>query len=249
MNSGDLAYYLECCAVSNSVDMGGMWFTEATCGAGLPVIKTIRSLVQTGDSIETIRGVFSGTMSFLFNTWKPSSPFSAVVDLAKTNGYTEPDPRQDLNGLDVARKVVILARECGLDMSLEDVSVEGLVPDSLTQCTVDEFLAAYPSHDDAISARAFDAARRNCVLRFLGSVDVAKKTVTVGIAEVDASHPFALLTGADNILEITSARYGPSGGSTPMVIRGPGAGAAVTAAGVVGDVLDLLRLLPRDKCH
>ena len=227
---------------SHSPDKG-MWCTEATCGAGLPVIKTIRSLVATGDTIESIRGIFSGTMSYLFNTWEPSAPFSDTVLLAKSNGYTEPDPRQDLNGLDVARKVVILARECGLEVSLEDVSVEGLVPASLTNCSVEEFLSQFPSHNASISAKALDASTRNCVLRFIGSVDVVNKSVSVCLAEVAKSHPFASLTGADNILEITSARYGPSGGSTPMIIRGPGAGAAVTAAGVVAEVVDLARLL------
>jgi homoserine dehydrogenase len=221
-----------------------MWFTEATCGAGLPVIKTIRNLIQTGDTIETIQGIFSGTMSYLFNTWTPSAPFSDTVVLAKNNGYTEPDPRQDLNGLDVARKVVILARECGLEVSLDDVSIQGLVPESLVECSVEEFMAQFPFHNASISAKAADASTRNCVLRFVGSVDIVHKKVSVCLAEVDVCHAFASLTGADNILEITTARYGPSGDSTPMIIRGPGAGAAVTAAGVVGDVLDLVRLLP-----
>lgn len=214
------------------------------------MIKSIRSLVATGDTIETIRGIFSGTMSYLFNTWEPTTPFSDTVLLAKSNGYTEPDPREDLNGLDVARKVVILARECGLRVSLEDVTVEGLVPESLASCSVEDFLSQFPSYNASMSAKALDASTRDCVLRFVGSVDIINKKVSVCLAEVDMRHPFASLTGADNILEITSARYGPSGGSTPMIIRGPGAGAGVTAAGVVGDVLDLARLLlPPLPCH
>jgi aspartokinase/homoserine dehydrogenase 1 len=243
VNSGDFDYYRECRDAYRSLDKGGMWLTEATCGAGLPVIKTIRSLVQSGDTIESIKGIFSGTMSYLFNTWKAPEPFSELVSMAKISGYTEPDPRQDLNGLDVARKVVILARECGLNVSLGDVSIEGLVPESLVDCSVEEFITKFPLHNESLSAKAIDAASRNCVLRFLGSVDIINKKVSVSLTEVDSSHVFASLTGADNILEITSARYGPNGGSTPMIIRGPGAGAAVTAGGVVGDVLDLARII------
>eukprot|EP00578_Thalassiosira_sp_NH16_P025498 CAMPEP_0181100536 /NCGR_PEP_ID=MMETSP1071-20121207/13246_1 /TAXON_ID=35127 /ORGANISM="Thalassiosira sp., Strain NH16" /LENGTH=372 /DNA_ID=CAMNT_0023183273 /DNA_START=291 /DNA_END=1409 /DNA_ORIENTATION=+ len=238
-NSGPLKRYQQCIDATRS-DGGGKWYVESTIGAGLPVVSTLRTLLATGDEVRTIRGVFSGTMSFLFNTWDGSSPFSQIVSQAKGAGYTEPDPRDDLNGMDVARKVVIAARESGLMISLEDVSVESLVPRELEDVDADEFMARFGDVVDArMTARSVEAATRGNVLRFVGEVDVRAGRAEVKLAEFPKTHPFAGLSGADNILEIETRRYGPEGSSTPLIIRGPGAGAAVTAAGVYGDIVAL----------
>lgn len=239
VNSGPLDRYRRCLDASIS-EGGGKWYVEATIGAGLPVVSTLRTLVSTGDEVRTVRGIFSGTMSFLFNTWDGNSPFSEVVAAAKEAGYTEPDPRDDLNGMDVARKVVIAARESGLMISLEDVEVESLVPAELEGVSATEFMERFGSVVDAsMSRKASEAASRGNVLRFVGEVDVRSKKASVKLAEFSASHPFAGLSGADNILEIETRRYGPEGSSTPLIIRGPGAGADVTAAGVFGDIIAL----------
>ena len=239
-NSGDLAYYQRCIDATHRVG-GGKWFVEATCGAGLPTISSMRTLVATGDDIESVQGIFSGTMSFLFNTWDGVSPFSEIVKQAKAAGYTEPDPREDLNGLDVARKVVICARECGMKISLADVQVQSMVPKELESCSSDEFMVKFAEHDENLAKVAKSAGAEGCVLRFVGAVDVKNGVASVSLSKFPKSHPFATLTGADNIFEIKSSRYGPSGGSTPLIIRGPGAGAEVTAGGVYGDIVALAR--------
>jgi len=239
VNSGPLERYQRCIDASSSPE-GGQWYVEATIGAGLPVVSTLRTLRATGDRVYKIRGVFSGTMSFLFNTWDGSEPFSAVVSRAKDAGYTEPDPRDDLNGMDVARKVVIAARESGLMISLEDVNVQSLVPTELESVGPDEFMSKFgTSVDDAMSDRATAATSGGNVLRFVGEVDLKTKKASVKLDEFSRSHAFAGLAGADNIIEIETSRYGPEGSSTPLIIRGPGAGAGVTAAGVYGDIIAL----------
>jgi homoserine dehydrogenase len=239
VNSGDIAYYKRCVDATQST--GGKWFVEATIGAGLPIVSTLRTLRATGDSVEIVQGIFSGTMSFLFNTWDGKSAFSEIVKLAKDAGYTEPDPREDLNGLDVARKVVIAARECGMMISLSDVDVESMVPSDLELCSTDEFMKRFHENDESMAQRARAAAETGAVLRFVGCVDVANNKASVSLATFPNTHPFATLSGADNIFEIRSARYGPTGSSTPLIIRGPGAGAEVTAAGVYGDIVQLAK--------
>jgi aspartokinase/homoserine dehydrogenase 1 len=241
VNSGNLEYYTRC--MDATKNGGGKWFVEATIGAGLPIVSTLRTLVATGDEIESVQGIFSGTMSFLFNTWDGESAFSETVALAKAAGYTEPDPREDLNGLDVARKVVIAARECGVALSLDDVVVQSMVPSELASCSADEFLERYAENDAAMAQAAANASKKGCVLRFVGHVDVKARSASVRLVEFAKAHPFATLSGADNIFEIKTARYGPTGGSTPLIVRGPGAGAAVTAAGVFGDIVGLAKNL------
>lgn len=236
-NSGPLDRYNKCLEASRSG--GGKWYVEATIGAGLPVVSTMRTLNSTGDEILSVQGIFSGTMSFLFNTWDGQRPFSQIVAEAKTAGYTEPDPRDDLNGMDVARKVVIAARESGLMISLEDVSVESLVPKALEKCSAEDFMAKFHENDSHMAELSSKAAAEDKVLRFVGAVDVSSKKAEVKLTAFPKSHPFAGLSGADNILEIKSKRYGPLGSSTPLIIRGPGAGAQVTAAGVYGDIITL----------
>ena len=237
-NSGDSVRFE---SIKTAAKQGNAkWLYEGTIGAGLPIVSTLRTLRASGDEVRVVQGIFSGTMSFLFNTWDPSAtPFSSVVLAAKEAGYTEPDPRDDLNGLDVARKVVIAARESGLNLSLDDVAVASLVPAALEDCGVAEYIERLPEFDDVIKAQATEAAGRGMVLRFVGKVDVAAKTGSVELAEFPKTHPFAGLEGADNIVEIQSMRYSAEMESTPLIIRGPGAGAQVTAGGVFGDVCKL----------
>ncbi|EEH52869.1 uncharacterized protein MICPUCDRAFT_66967 [Micromonas pusilla CCMP1545] len=238
-NSGDLKRFKAIRTAATS--SGAKWLCEGTIGAGLPIVSTLRTLRASGDEIRSVQGVFSGTMSFLFNTWDPAGgqPFSEVVLAAKAAGFTEPDPRDDLNGMDVARKVVIAARESGVDLELADVTTRSLVPPSLESCDAAEYVSRMAEFDGDIAKEAADAASRGNVLRFVGKVDVEKGVGSVELGEFPKTHPFAGLQGADNVVEIQSSRYSAVGGSTPLIVRGPGAGAAVTAGGVFGDLCKL----------
>ncbi|KIZ04254.1 bifunctional aspartokinase/homoserine dehydrogenase 1 [Monoraphidium neglectum] len=217
---------------------GARLLAEASVGAGLPVLSTLRDLVETGDQVTRIEGILSGTLSYIFNTFRPGTPFSSVVAAAKDLGYTEPDPREDLSGMDVARKVVILARACGLSTELEDLRVESLVPEPLQALPgADEFMARLPEFDAEMAQRADAAAAEGGVLRYVGVVDVASGTASVTLQSFPADHAFAQLQGSDNLIAFTTQRYA----ATPLIVRGPGAGAAVTAAGVFGDILQIAR--------
>jgi aspartokinase/homoserine dehydrogenase 1 len=211
---------------------GSHYLYEATVGAGLPVIQTLRDLRETGDEIRRIEGMFSGTLAYLFNTWDGRQSFSEVVREAKALGYTEPDPRDDLSGMDVARKLIILAREMGLRTELAEVKVESLVPSELTRCGIDEFLERLPEFDASMLARLREAAARDHVLRYVGSVD-AQGGAEVGLVELPRTHPFANIALTDNIVRFQTARYDKN----PLIVQGPGAGPAVTAAGVFADLL------------
>ncbi|HSQ69268.1 MAG TPA: bifunctional aspartate kinase/homoserine dehydrogenase I, partial [Steroidobacteraceae bacterium] len=206
---------------------GAHYLYEATVGAGLPVIQTLRDLRETGDEIRRIEGIFSGTLAYLFNTWDGSEPFSAIVRSAKGLGYTEPDPRDDLSGMDVARKLIILAREMGLELELDDVEVESLVPEALKGCQVDEFLERLGEFDRPMLERLEQARAADEVLRYVGSVDVTGRA-QVGVVRLPRSHPFANIALTDNIVRFQTARYDQN----PLIVQGPGAGPAVTAAGV-----------------
>jgi aspartokinase/homoserine dehydrogenase 1 len=211
---------------------GAHYLYEATVGAGLPVIQTLRDLRETGDEIRRIEGMFSGTLAYLFNTWHGSQPFSQVVRQAKSLGYTEPDPRDDLSGMDVARKLIILAREMGLALELADVRVESLVPAALADCGVQDFLERLEEFDAPMLARLEAARARGQVLRYVGSVSADGKA-QVGVVELPGSHPFANIALTDNIVRFQTARYDQN----PLIVQGPGAGPAVTAGGVFGDLL------------
>ena len=213
---------------------GRSWLYEATVGAGLPVIATLRDLVRTGDRVTKVEGVLSGTLSYVFNVWDGTRPFSEVVRDAKARGYTEPDPRDDLSGTDVARKLVILAREMGVGLELEDVEIESLVPQALRDVSAGEFLEALAQHDDAMKARLDRASAEGAVLRYVGVVG-ADGRATVALLPYAKSHAFAGLAATDNVIAFSSARYA----SQPLVVRGPGAGPEVTAAGVFADLLRL----------
>lgn len=211
---------------------GAHYLYEATVGAGLPIIQTLRDLRETGDEIRRIEGMFSGTLAYLFNTWDGTQSFSSVVKQAKQLGYTEPDPRDDLSGMDVARKLIILAREMGLRLELGDVQVENLVPGALADCGVDDFLERLTEFDAPMLARLEAARGRGHVLRYVGSVAVDGQC-EVGLVELPQSHPFANIALTDNIVRFQTARYDQN----PLIVQGPGAGPAVTAAGVFADLL------------
>ncbi|VEU23645.1 DEKNAAC104814 [Brettanomyces naardenensis] len=218
----------------------GLCYHESSVGAGLPLISPLKEMIQTGDEVLKIEGIFSGTLSYIFNEFsaiKPSNvKFSDVVKVAKEKGYTEPDPRDDLNGLDVARKVTILARISGLPVeSPAAFPVQSLIPKELESVSSgDEFLQRLPEFDDQMESLKAEAAKEGKVLRFIGSVDVPNKEASVKILKYDASHPFASLKGSDNVISIKTKRY-----TNPLIIQGAGAGAAVTAMGVLGDVIKI----------
>ena len=212
---------------------------EATVGAGLPVINTLKDLVETGDDIERISGIFSGTLAYLFNVFDGSRPFSGIVREAKTRGYTEPDPRDDLSGMDVARKAVILAREAGLRLELGDIAVESLVPAALAGAGVDEFLDRLADFDAPMAERLAAARADDCVLRYVADVDLGSGKASVELQQFGKDHPFANISLTDNIVQFVTRRYSDN----PLIVRGPGAGPDVTAAGIFADLLRLCSML------
>ncbi|KAL9025364.1 MAG: hypothetical protein Q9196_005797 [Gyalolechia fulgens] len=222
---------------------GGLIYHESSVGAGLPIISTLKDLVDTGDEVDKIEGVFSGTMSFLFNSFAPvegkGGKWSDEVRKAKDAGYTEPDPRDDLNGLDVARKLVILARVVGLQIeSTSAFPVQSLIPNQLADCdSGDVFLEKLPDFDDEMDQVKSEAGRIGKVVRFVGRIDVANKQVKVGLEEFTKDHPIAGLKGSDNIINFYTKRYG----SNPLIVQGAGAGGEVTAMGVTADLIKVLQ--------
>jgi homoserine dehydrogenase len=207
---------------------------ETTCGAGLPVISTLRSLIASGDTVTQVVGALSGTLGAIFADLDAGKPFSQAVVDAKTAGFTEPDPRDDLSGLDVARKALILARTIGIPVELDQTEIESLVPESLRDCRIDDFLAGISQVDAEIAKRAEAARAKGARLKYVATVS-AGQPITVGMREIPLNTVLGSLTGPENIITITSERYA----ANPINITGPGAGAAVTAAGVVADLLDL----------
>jgi aspartokinase/homoserine dehydrogenase 1 len=208
---------------------------ETNVGAGLPIIHTLRDLIETGDEIVKIEGVLSGTLSYIFNSLDGERSFSEIVREAHKLGFTEPDPREDLSGIDVARKLIILAREMGLEVEMDSVQVQSMVPEDLRTASVEDYLNSLGKHDQAI-ADVLNSARG--VLRYVGTID-ADGTMSAGLRTYPQEHPFANLTGSDNIVSFQTARYN----TQPMIVRGPGAGPAVTAAGVFADLLRLASFL------
>jgi aspartokinase/homoserine dehydrogenase 1 len=210
---------------------------EANVGAGLPVVSTLRDLIASGDEIVRIEGILSGTLSYLFNTFDGSEPFSALVAKAHRMGFTEPDPREDLSGQDVARKLLILARQIGLKMDLHEVEVDSLVPAALARgAYTSRFLTAFQRSDGAMADRV---ASRGTVLRYVGTLEHGR--ARAGLKEFPRNHPVASAKGSDNVIAFTTKRYA----RTPLVVQGPGAGADVTAMGVFSDILKLLHYLPQ----
>lgn len=206
---------------------------EATVGAGLPVIATQNRLVASGDKIKRMAGAFSGTLGYVMTGLQAGRRLSEIVREAHQLGYTEPDPRDDLGGMDVARKALILARGLGWEVELSDVDVTGLYPPNLDDLNVDEFLDALPELDKAMDATIRDAAARDGVLRYAATVENGR--CFVGPTVVSADSPLGRLTGTDNLAEFHSHWYSPN----PLVLQGRGAGVDATAAGVLSDVIEL----------
>ena len=235
-NSADLAYYHRLQAARRAG--GSHYLYEATVGAGLPIVHTLRDLRETGDEISSIEGIFSGTLAYLFNVYGGRVSFSELVREARQKGFTEPDPRDDLSGMDVARKLIILGREMGLTLELKDVAVESLVPGELVGGSIEEFMAGLPRFDAAMLARLEAARSRGKVLRYTGALS-AKGTATVGLTELDSNHPFANIALTDNVVRFATRRYCDN----PLIVQGPGAGPEVTAGGVFADLLRLAAYL------
>jgi aspartokinase/homoserine dehydrogenase 1 len=235
-NSSELSYYESLKAARR--ESGAHYLYETTVGAGLPVIQTLRDLRETGDEITRIEGIFSGTLAYLFNVYDGTTPFSAIVREAKQRGYTEPDPRDDLSGTDVARKLIILGREMGLKLEMSDVAVSSLVPSDLAAGSPSEFLAGLSRYDEPMRQRYEQARARGRVLRYVGAVG-SDGRATVGLTELDARHAFANIALTDNVVRFATARYCDN----PLIVQGPGAGPAVTAGGVFADLLRLATYL------
>ena len=213
---------------------------EANVGAGLPIVSTLRDLIASGDEIVRIEGILSGTLSYLFNTFDGRVPFSALVRDAHRMGFTEPDPREDLSGQDVARKLLILGRQIGLTLDLDEVKVDSLVPAGLARGPYTSgFLSKFARYDTAIAERVTRAAAHGAVLRYVGTLE--KGRASAGLKEYPRTHPVASAKGSDNLIAFSTKRYA----QTPLVVQGPGAGADVTAMGVFSDILKLLHYLPR----
>ncbi|KAL8871353.1 MAG: hypothetical protein Q9174_002793 [Haloplaca sp. 1 TL-2023] len=226
-----------------SIPHGGRIYHESSVGAGLPIISSLKDLVETGDEVQKIEGVFSGTMSFLFNNFAPvegkGGKWSDEVRKAKDAGYTEPDPRDDLNGMDVARKLVILARIVGLEIeSTAAFPVQSLIPKELEGCSSgDEFMEKLPAFDGEMEKVKSNAESKGKVVRFVGSIDTATKKVEVGLKEFDKGNAIAGLKGSDNIISFYTKRYGQN----PLIVQGAGAGGEVTAMGVTADLIKVIQ--------
>lgn len=230
--SGDQAYYESLRSSGRRGSAHVMY--ETTVGAALPIISTLRDLVDTGDRVRSITGIFSGTLAYLFNVYDGSTPFSEIVRVAKDSGYTEPDPRDDLSGMDVARKLTIIARELGQDLEIGQFPVQNLIPEDLRDLGVDEFLSQLSRYDDDIDAQ-FQAARaENKVLRYVATLS-EDGTAAVGLQMIPDTHALATINLTDNIVQFVTDRYADN----PLVVQGPGAGPEVTAGGVFGDLLRL----------
>ncbi|HBN6700655.1 TPA: bifunctional aspartate kinase/homoserine dehydrogenase I [Elizabethkingia anophelis] len=234
-NSESYAQYLNLkhLAAKNGVS----FLYETNVGAGLPIIKTLNDLVISGDEIIKIEAILSGTISYIFNNYVGERTFEEVVREAQELGYTEPDPRDDLNGLDFSRKMLILARENGLPLELSDVNISSFLPEAcLNANSVEDFYKELKNSEPHFASYKEQAAKENKKLRLIGILE--NNEIKVEVMMVDSTHPFFNLSGSDNIISFTTARYQ----NTPLVVKGPGAGASVTAAGVFADLVRVTTL-------
>lgn len=209
---------------------------ETNVGAGLPIINTINDLVNSGDKIQKIEAVLSGTLNFIFNAISAEIPLSETVRLAKEQGYSEPDPRIDLSGKDVIRKLVILSREAGYKVNQEDVKKSLFIPKEFFECSEEEFWAKLPSLDADFEKRRRVLEEKGCKWKFVARMENGQ--CDVSLQEVDSKHPFYNLEGSNNIILLTTERYH----DYPMMIQGYGAGASVTAAGVFADIMSIANI-------
>ena len=229
--SSDYANYSELKHIAQK--RGVKFLFEANVGAGLPIIRTINDLCNSGDKILRIEAVLSGTLNFIFNTISKDIPFSKTVEMAKVEGYSEPDPRVDLSGKDVVRKLVILAREAGYEINQEDVEAHLFIPERFFEGSIEEFWKNLPSLDADFEARRAVLEKENKVWRFVAKFENGRGSVS--LEEYNRDHSFYVLEGSNNIVLLTTERYN----EYPMLIQGYGAGASVTAAGVFADIMSL----------
>ncbi|MBA4849803.1 bifunctional aspartate kinase/homoserine dehydrogenase I [Emticicia sp. BO119] len=231
-NSGKFEQYF---MLQKAAQKHGVKFLyETNVGAGLPIINTLQGLITSGDKIHKIEAVLSGTLAYIFNNFKSGDRFVDVVREAKAKGYTEPDPRDDLSGQDVARKILILSRECGLKLEPDDVKIINLLNDACLQAkTVDEFFVELEKDNSRFEKLLAEAEAKDEVLRYIATLDEEK--VTIELKTVGRTHPFFNLAGSENIVSFTTERYKHN----PLVIKGPGAGAEVTASGVFADIMSI----------
>ena len=228
-NGGDLA---RAQAIVDAQREGARYGDSATVGAGLPLLRLIRELVAGGDRIHAVEGVLSGSLAWLLSRYDDTRPFSDLVREARDAGYAEPDPRQDLSGEDVRRKLLILARAAGLPLEAREIRVSSLVPDALRDAAADAVDAQLAALDAPLRERFLNAYRNDARLCFVGRFD-AERGASVGLRALPLSHPLASGSGTDNRAAIFSDRYSEQ----PLVLQGPGAGAKVTAAALLDDVL------------
>lgn len=234
-NSSNYDYYVSLKeAVRKS---SSYYFYETNVGAGLPIIDTLNNILLGGDKVVKIEAILSGTLSFIFNSYKGSHKFGEVVKLAKEKGFTEPNPENDLTGLDVARKLLILIRECGLKYELKDLDVENLVPESARNSkNPEEFFSKLEKHNEHFEKIKLKAEQNGNVLRYIACYESG--IATVKLKEVSNNHPFYNMEGSDNIVSFQTEQY-----TNPLVVKGAGAGAFVTASGVFADIFKAGRLL------
>lgn len=232
--SSDYSYYHM--LKTMAAERGLRFMYETTVGAGLPIIKTINDLVVSGDKILRIEAVLSGTLNFIFNTVGPDMPLSKTIRLAKERGISEPDPRIDLSGTDVVRKILILSREAGYTLEMKDVKVKNFIPDDCFEGDLSEFYEKVTQYDDEFEKQRLELVRQNKKWRFFASMENGR--AEVGLISVDSSHPTFDLEGSNNIVLLTTERYR----ELPMVIKGYGAGADVTAAGVFADIMRVVNV-------
>ena len=215
---------------------GVKFLFETNVGAGLPIINTINNLTNSGDTILKIEAVLSGTLNFIFNTLSCEIPLSKAIRMAKDARYSEPDPRIDLSGKDVIRKLVILAREAGYKINQEDVQKNLFIPDRYFQGNQDDFWKLIPELDADFEEKRKELDKKGLRWRFVATLDKGK--CSVGLHAVDSFHPFYDLQGSNNIILISTERYN----EFPMIIKGYGAGASVTAAGVFADIISIANI-------
>lgn len=229
-NSGSMEQYKTLKKLAKK--RGVKFLYETNVAAGLPVINTLQDLMLSGDRVIRIQAVLSGSMNFIFSELENGEPFSEVVRIAKEKGYTEPDPRDDLSGMDVARKILILGREAEQELEFDSITIQSMVPEDCQKtASVEEFFQKLKGHDREFAELLAKAGAKGEKLRFMATLENGK--ATVGLNSLPIAHPFSGLQGSDNMILLTTERYH----DRPMVIRGPGAGADVTAAGVFADVI------------
>jgi len=239
-NTGPYAQYVKFHELAKSKHVHFLYETNA--GAALPIISTLRDMINSGDQIIRIEAILSGTISYILNNFKPGKKFSAIVREAKARGFTEPDPRDDLSGMDFARKVLLLVREIGIPAELSDIQIEPLLPENCLKApTVEAFFTELEKSNDYFDKLLQQASAEGKVLRYIAIYENEKAELK--LVQVEANHPFYFLSGSDNIVAFTTKRYAEN----PLVIKGAGAGAEVTAAGVMADIFKIANAVMKSK--